>query len=307
MNQAAFANKHNGLPDAAVALGLNQVVTLRSQGDQSPLFCLHPSGGDVGIYRKLVTRLKPNRPVFGIQSRMLCGAANEMASLDEIAKAYSNMNRAKHPRGPVQLVGFSLGGFLATLIAQELAASGRVVSFLGLIDSNPGWTTAVDTSRRELRLRLEQVFTKFQSIGMMKAKPIEIVQKDVTVLVDDCFSDLTISSDAVMKQIDAMGYIPSGSSELAVLSKFARTFLAHCHLLADFQPPRIQCPLYLWWPSESVGENELGTSLWEDHASSAVTESIVKGSHYSIMRGPTVRLLASEIDTALQACSLRGI
>jgi thioesterase domain-containing protein len=301
MNQATFANKHIELPKAALLSGPNQLVTLRDQGDQTPLFCIHPSGGDVGVYRKLVTRLALNRPVFGIQSRMLCGAENEYSSLHEIASAYAEIIKAKQPYGDVLIVGFSLGGFIATLITEQLHAAGRSVSFLGLIDSNPSWTVAAETSRRELCLRLEQVFTKFQSIGMIKTKPLETVQRDVAVLVDACLGDSSMSSKEVMSQIDAMGYLPSASSELAILSKFANTFLAHCHLLADFLPPQIDCPLHLWWPSDSISENELGSSLWEDHASFGVTESIVEGSHYSIMRGPTVRLLASEIDAALDA------
>ena len=296
MNQATFANKHIALSATALLPDLNQLVTLRAQGERAPLFCIHPSGGDVGIYRKLVTRLAPGRPVYGIQSRMLCGATSEFSSLHEIASAYAELIQAKQPSGDILLLGFSLGGFVATLIAEELHAVGRTVSFLGLIDSNPGWTVATKTSQRELYLRLEQVFTKFQSIGMMQEKPIETVQKDVAVLVDACFGDRSMSAQDVMNRIDEMGYLPSGEAEVAMLSRFAHTFFAHCSLLDDFDPPSINCPVHIWWPSEVINESELGSSLWEKRADSEVAESIVEGSHYSIMRGPTVRQLAREID-----------
>ena len=151
MNQATFA-KHSELPKGELLSGLNQLVTLRDKGNQTPLFCIHPSGGDVGIYRKLVTRLAPDRPVFGIQSRMLCGAACEFSSLHEIATTYAEIIKTKQPYGDILLVGFSLGGFIATLIAEQLQAAGRTVSFLGLIDSNPNWTAATETSHRELCL-----------------------------------------------------------------------------------------------------------------------------------------------------------
>lgn len=299
MNQATFANKHRVPSKAAFSSDLNQIVALRSQGDRAPLFCIHPSGGDVGIYRKLVTRLASDRPVWGIQSRMQCGAESEFSSMHEIASAYAEIIKTKHPYGPILMIGFSLGGFIATLIAKELRAAGRTVSFLGLIDSNPGWTAAAETSRRELSLRLEQVFTKFQSIGMLKPKPMETVHRDVSFLAEACLGNPSVSSEEVMDQIDELGYLPSGPSELAILSKFANTFLAHCHLLGDFKPCQIDCPLHLWWPSESISESQLGSSLWEDHASLPITESIVEGSHYSIMRGPTVRQLAREIDAVI--------
>lgn len=301
MNQATLANKRSEPSKAAFPSVVNQLVALRSQGDKAPLFCIHPSGGDVGVYRKLVTRLASDRPVFGIQSRMLCGAECEFSSLHEIASAYAEIIKTKQPYGAILMIGFSLGGFIATLIAEELRATGRTVSFLGLIDSNPGWTAAAETSHRELCLRLEQVFTKFQSAGILKAKPMETVQKDISFLADACLGDSSMSSEAVMDQIDEMGYLPSGPTELAILSKFASTFLAHCNLLADFKPPQIDCPLHLWWPSESISESQIGSSLWEDHASSSVTESIVEGSHYSIMRGPTVRQLAREIDAVIDS------
>ena len=162
MNHATFANKRSQTPKAAVINGLNQLVTLRAQGDQPPLFCIHPSGGDIGIYRKLVARLAPNRPVFGIQSRMLCDAASEFSSLHEMASAYAEIIKTTQPNGAILILGFSLGGFIATLIAEELRAAGRTVSFLGLIDSNPSWTAASETSRRELCRRLEEVVAKFQ-------------------------------------------------------------------------------------------------------------------------------------------------
>lgn len=302
MNQATFANKHIELSATARARlsDLHQLVSLRAHGNRTPLFCIHPSGGDVGIYRKLVTRLGPDRPIFGIQSRMLCGATSEFSSLQEIAGTYAEIIKTKQPYGDIQIVGFSLGGFIATLIVEELHTAGRTVSFLGLIDSNPNWTAATETSHRELCLRLEQVFTKFQSIGMLKAKPIETLQQDISVLVDACFKNPSVSAEEVMDQIDGMGYLPSDSSEIGILSKFASTFMAHISLMEGFKLPQIACPLHLWWPSESVSASDLGSSLWEENAALEVTESIVEGSHYSIMRGPTVRQLASEIDAALE-------
>ena len=307
MNQTTFATKDCSQSKMENTSDLDQLVTIRSQGNQAPLFCIHPSGGDVGIFRKLVTRLAPNRPVLGIQSRMLCGAKRELSSLHEIASTYAEIIKAKQPCGAISIIGFSLGGFIATLMAEELCAAGRTVSFLGLIDSNPSWTAADETTHRELCLRLEQVFTKFQSIGMMNTKPLETVQRDVSILIDACLRNPSVSSEEVMSRIDSMGYVPSGSVELGFLTKFTSSFLAHCSLLADFEPPQIDCPLHLWWPSESVDESDLGSSLWENRASSNVIESIVEGSHYSIMRGPTVRQLASEIDAALDAADAVGL
>ena len=105
---------------------------------------------------------------------------------------HADHRNAKSHRA-IRLLGFSLGGFLASLIAENLYQSGRTVSFLGLIDSNPGWIDASEKSRQELAVRLTQVFTKFQNVGMMRMKPIEDVRRDVKVLVDTCFAQGQLS------------------------------------------------------------------------------------------------------------------
>ena len=305
MNLATFAQLEDRTSLTIRAANLNQLVSLRNTGNQAPLFCFHPSGGDVGIYRKLVTRMEPSRPVMGIQSRMLSGEECEYESLDALSQAYAGLIDQYQPHGDVNLLGFSMGGFVATLVAQAINSIGRQVVFLGLIDSNPNWTATSDVSRRELYLRMEQVFTKFQSVGMLKQRPLEQVQADVATLVDTCLGDDSMTSENAMALIDEMGYLPKADNDVAFLSKFASTFLAHCHLIRAFRPPMIDCPLHLWWPSESVRTNQLGSSLWKSVAGDIVTESIVKGSHYSIMRGPTIRAVAAEIDTALENANCR--
>ena len=278
----------------------NQALAIRNPEKGAPLFCIHPSGGDIGIYRKLAMRLDSSRSVWGIQSRLECGAETELDSLEEMAREYTEIIDQQHPIGAIRILGFSLGGFLASLIARNFHDAGRKVSFLGLIDSNPGWTAATDISRQELCNRLTQVFTKFQKVGIMQKKPIEVVQRDVGFLVNSFMGEKSISTDEVMAKTIAMGYVPERQLDASVLTRFTSTFVTHCALLKDFQPPQVHCPLSLWWPSETETENKAGTSIWLNQATHKVSASTIEGSHYSIMRGPAVRVLASELDSAIR-------
>lgn len=305
MNLQSYATRQiNNIESHPATKLMRQVVSIRNPEGSSPLFCVHPSGGDIGIYRKLATRLNPRRSILGLQSRLECGADSELSSLHEMASTYTQIIEMRNPTGPIRLLGFSLGGFLASLIAENLYQSGRTVSFLGLIDSNPGWIDASEKSRHELAVRLTQVFTKFQNVGMMRMKPIEDVRRDVKVLVDTCFAQGQhgpVSPTAVMAKTTAMGYVPDRQLDASALLKFTSTFLTHCRLLGDFQPPRIECPLSLWWPSETEAQNKTGTELWSQVAQSTVTTSAIDGSHYSIMRGSSVRVLAAEIEAAMDS------
>jgi len=277
----------------------DQLVAMRPTETGQPLFCIHPSGGDIGVYRKFAARTSPKLSVFGIQSRLQCGATSEFSSLSSMAFEYADLINEHQTTGEIRLLGFSLGGFLASLMAFELQKVGRTVSFLGLIDSNPNWTVASDASRQELCLRLTQVFTKFQSIGVMQQKPLETVERDVAILVDSCMSDRPVSPEEAMGITTAMGYVPSNKRDSDLLMKFTDTFLTHCRLLKDFEPPEINCPLHLWWPSDAAHESKSGSELWARKAHSTVSESIIEGSHYSIMRGRSVRVLTAEVEAAL--------
>ena len=161
MNLTTFSATHHESITKRSAVNSDQLLAMRHTENGKPLFCIHPSGGDIGVYRKFAARTTPALSVYGIQSRLQCGATSEFSSLSRMAFEYADLINDNQPMGDIRLLGFSLGGFLASLMAVELQQLGRTVSFLGLIDSNPNWTVATDTSRQELCLRLTQVFTKF--------------------------------------------------------------------------------------------------------------------------------------------------
>ena len=96
------------------------VVPLRASQTGAPLFCIHPSGGDIGIYRKVARHLTPDYPVLGIQSRLLVGATDEFQTIDAMAEHYTKLVVEHQPEGAVRLFGFSFGGFVATAIASLL-------------------------------------------------------------------------------------------------------------------------------------------------------------------------------------------
>ena len=51
----------------------------------------------------------------------------------------------------------------------------------------------------------------------------------------------------------------------------------------------------------------MGTDIWTQCAHSTVVESAIEGSHFSIMRGSSVRVLAAEVESAMeQADALSG-
>ncbi|MFP3499504.1 thioesterase domain-containing protein, partial [Pseudomonas sp. SIMBA_059] len=73
--------------------------------------------------------------VYGVQCRMLLDRQWKDESLQAMAIDYAQYIRQKQPEGPYRLAGWSLGGTLAILVAQELEIQGETVAMLGLVDS----------------------------------------------------------------------------------------------------------------------------------------------------------------------------
>ena len=144
------------------------LVPLREFGHGNPLYCIHPSGGDIGVYRKLARNLCEGYPIVGIQSRLAAGESEEFPTIEAMASYYAELIAEHHPQGSVRLLGFSFGGFVASRISSLLIKSGREVAFLGLIDSDLRWMDDdAATARKALKVRLQQLSIQFQELSLI--------------------------------------------------------------------------------------------------------------------------------------------
>ncbi|WP_347901175.1 non-ribosomal peptide synthase/polyketide synthase [Pseudomonas purpurea] len=115
---------------------LNPLLLLNTPVNTQPgLFCIHGGFGTVFDYQPLARRLDGQRSVFGLQSRMLLSAQWQDDDFESIAIDYAQYIRQQQPQGPYQLLGWSLGGPLAMLVAHELEKQGQPVEFVGVLDS----------------------------------------------------------------------------------------------------------------------------------------------------------------------------
>jgi thioesterase domain-containing protein/aryl carrier-like protein len=115
--------------------GPSPIMALNRQlAGQPPLVCIHAGFGTVFDYEPLARRLDGRRSVLAIQSRMLLDPAWRDRSLEEMARDYVDLLRARQPQGPYELLGWSLGGTIAALMAAELERRGQRVRRLALLD-----------------------------------------------------------------------------------------------------------------------------------------------------------------------------
>ncbi|MEO3849884.1 amino acid adenylation domain-containing protein [Streptomyces sp. B8F3] len=115
---------------------LTPMLPLRT-GEDSPLFCIHPAAGIGWSYAALLSHLDSSRPLYALQATGLGAPDLAPRSVDELVGDYVRRVRAQQPNGPYSLLGWSVGGLIAHLIAVRLQHEGEEVDFLALLDSYP--------------------------------------------------------------------------------------------------------------------------------------------------------------------------
>jgi amino acid adenylation domain-containing protein len=132
------------------------LVTLRA-GTGLPLFLVGVLFSLGTHYRHLVSDLKCDCPIFGLQPPPLDGKHRIPRTIESIAADYVSEIRRVQPHGPYFLAGHSFGGLLSFEIAQQLVGEGERVSFLGLIDpvlhdmAAPAWVFEAARISRKVR------------------------------------------------------------------------------------------------------------------------------------------------------------
>jgi amino acid adenylation domain-containing protein len=111
------------------------VVPIQPAGKNTPLFCVHPAGGNVLCYLELAQQLGANQPLYAFQAYGLEAEQTPYSEVTEMAQTYITAMKTVQPHGPYQIVGWSFGGPVAMEMATQLQARNESVTFLGLFDA----------------------------------------------------------------------------------------------------------------------------------------------------------------------------
>jgi amino acid adenylation domain-containing protein/non-ribosomal peptide synthase protein (TIGR01720 family) len=127
----------NFLSSSTAPLPWSALVPINVNGNQPPLFCVHPGGGNVICYYHLAYYLNSEQPFYGLQSFGLNPKNQPHTSVEQMATHYIQELQTVQPHGPYFLSGWSFGGLVAFEMAQQLSHEGEQIALLALIDTNP--------------------------------------------------------------------------------------------------------------------------------------------------------------------------
>ncbi|HEX6052782.1 MAG TPA: amino acid adenylation domain-containing protein [Gemmatimonadaceae bacterium] len=145
--------RHIGEADRS--FGQHSLVTIQATGNRPPIFWI-PGGAALGLFRlrHVVRRLGPDQPVYGLGSNPP-PTLDQVETVEQRAHNYLELVRRVQPHGPYCFAGFCAGGRVAYEMAQQLAAAGEPVAFVGMINTSfPNYPTG----------RLNQLLMKLQRL-----------------------------------------------------------------------------------------------------------------------------------------------
>ncbi len=244
----------------------SSLVAIQPEGSRPPFFCVHGVGGNVVGFRDLARHMGTDQPFYALQPQGLDGKRPCMTSVTGMAESYLREIRRMQPEGPYRIGGYSFGGLVAYEMAQQLLAQELEVSLLALFDTYPGKMESRSAQLRNLRKLPLKDAVKF------------LVKKGSFVLM------------TLRKRL-----------ELRMLPRALRNVRQACATAAagyDVQPYAGQVTLFRV-KEKSAGSLDDPYAIWWRVAAGGVDLREISGDHLSLLKEPQVRLLAEELNDAL--------
>jgi amino acid adenylation domain-containing protein/FkbM family methyltransferase len=263
---------------------LSSIVRLGKKETGRPMYCIHPAGGSVVRYQALAKSLEDVVPVFGVQSRGMLDANHCETSIDEMADHYVSLILQHQKEGPYFLLGWSMGGVIAVMMAAKIEARGEAVAFVGLLDTS----LEVEAAHEENYTILDYVIEFAQSEG---ADP-EILERSCIAERDDLAAVSKTLSDHDRFIYAALwgqdrGLWNNVSVELmeALYADRERSAL----LVRNVDLRAVEAPIHIWWTRRSIEANRgLPPVDWSRFSRAGAQISIVDCAHEEVVHDDAV-------------------
>jgi len=264
------------------------VVELRSGGAGAPLFLAPGLGGNALTYAALSRHLGDDRPIFVFQAPLAQEGQRFQHRMQELARFYLETLRAVQPEGPYLLGGWSMGGFVAYEMAQQLRKEGQEVALLALIDAVPPRKDEVEEKDR-VQLLIQLARQHGLKIGPKRLEKLSGRRQLLYVL----------------RKLKKASLVPADMPTKSLLQKL-RQYKAHTIAARSYVPTPYPGKVTLFRPLESANDKRHELLLGWDRLAQVELHK-VPGSHFSVVKEPHVRTLARELRECLPNLQARTI
>jgi amino acid adenylation domain-containing protein len=277
------------------------LVELQASGSQSPLFLVHPGGGNILGYSDLARCWGSDRPVYGIQTPGLHREQPLYTTIEDLAAHYVRAIRTVQPEGPYLLGGWSLGGVIAFEMAQQLVAQSQTVSHLLVFDTDIGKANGeekmnVDDDAMDTEILMETIKGHLP----ISAEEIEQLHGDDRI-------------DYVIKKATSLNFLPP-DFDVELARHWLAVFRTNIKAMKQYIPQVYPGAVTLFKPAEEFaipptgegtnsGQSTEGiqdpTLGWSEFAAGGARIIDASGEHTTMLSKPHVETLALQIKECL--------
>jgi thioesterase domain-containing protein len=258
---------------------LERIVPLDPGGCAAPLFCVHAVSGSAYVYHALAGLIGGDRPVYGIEAPGFDGDREPVRSLPALSAEYAATLAAFQPDGELALLGWSLGGVIAIDLARRLAAAGRTVSRVVLVDVSVPWVAELPPEREIVRRFLDDLLA-----GQGVESPV----------LERLLGGQRADAEAAFRAVERSGVLPAGLDAELLAERYA-VFRAHVEASYGFE---VTEPYHGPVVHLIASRSDSPQLRWQRLATD-LTEHLVPGSHHSIWSGDGLARLAHLVRAAL--------
>ncbi|AQS41426.1 MAG: Non-ribosomal peptide synthase/amino acid adenylation enzyme [Candidatus Tokpelaia hoelldobleri] len=249
--------------------GLDMMLPIQPNGENTPLFCLHPGGGLSWSYSGLIPFLGAQQPLYGIQAKRL-GTGLAPHSLHEMAKSYLAEICKVQPHGPYALLGWSFGCHLAHEVATLLQKENKTVKSLTFMDAYPLWSKYkenIQTDKESLR-------------AMFEALTGESPQHDYGLNVS-----------GLQRELTQIGH-PLADFGLDVFERILAEFQDAPRLLSEFSPGVYEGDILFFKATQGFSDEEnYDPQLWREYVRGNIIAHNVPCTHNTMFSAEALKTI----------------
>ncbi len=269
------------------------LVPIKTTGTKVPLFLIHGGGLNILLFKSISEYFDDDQPVYGLQALGLSHDTDIPPTIERIAKRYIDEIVEVYPEGPYSLVGYSLGGFMAFEMARQLQQMGRVVNFLGIMDTYAGNNIQVGSGTEKAVQKVKRQFRKVPFFTRsLLSNPKETVEYQM-IFLQNRLDKMRSAGILVPKEFTA--------HEVEIYKKYSDALDAYV-----LQPCTIEMTLFrvekrLYFLDDLV---YLG---WNRFALKGVKVQPVPGDHKTFLYPPNSKRLAVILQRSLDAAEKKNV
>ena len=270
----------------------SSLVPLQMKGTKHPFFCVHPAGGQVFYYRDLSLHLGKDQPFYGLQAQGFNAGEKVFTEVEDMASFYVKIIQEFQPEGSLQIGGWSFGGVVAFEMAQQLLAHGREISLLAILDS---WVPILlDPNKKIDNLYLSGALSRYFG-GVFGT--------------DNLVSDSELRGlnpeekiDFIIEKAEKLGLFPPEASR-EENQRFIDVMLGTLKATYAYKSQHYPGKVTVFRPQErhlhAPDPQLVWVELYAILDAVDVEVIMVPGNHYSFMKEPNLKLLASGLKNSL--------